>query len=201
MRVKKIATLFFVCCIVCAFQLGQQSLFRVPPQWPKPNYNFEKNPLNAKKIALGRKLFYDPLLSRDNTISCATCHNPFTAFAHVDHDLSHGIDDKIGTRNAPALMNLAWSKTFMWDGAINHLDMQALAPISNPKEMDLQMSEVVAKLQSTKKYPHLFKAAFGDSLISGEKCLKSLSQFMLTLISSNSRYDSVMRHQAVFTEQ
>lgn len=201
MTVNKVASLLVVCFVISAFHEAEELLFKVPPNWPKPVYNFEKNPLSTKKIALGRSLFYDPQLSRNNTISCASCHNPFNAFAHVDHDLSHGIDDKIGTRNAPALMNLAWSKTFMWDGAINHLDMQALAPISNPKEMDLQMSEVVAKLQSTKKYPQLFKAAFGDSLISGENCLKSLSQFMLTLISSNSRYDSVMRHQAVFTEQ
>ncbi|MBL0047919.1 MAG: c-type cytochrome [Bacteroidetes bacterium] len=201
MTVKKVASLLLICSVISAFHQAEELLFKVPTNWPKPAYNFEKNPLSTKKIALGRSLFYDPQLSRNNTISCASCHNPFSAFAHVDHALSHGIDDKIGTRNAPALMNLAWSKTFMWDGAINHLDMQALAPISNPKEMDLQMNQMVAKLQTTKKYPQLFKEAFGDSIISGENCLKSLSQFMLTLISSNSRYDSVMRKQATFTEQ
>ncbi|MBL7831216.1 MAG: cytochrome-c peroxidase, partial [Saprospiraceae bacterium] len=70
--------------------------FVVPKSWPEPVYNFKENALTTEKIELGRALFYDPVLSRNNTISCASCHSQYTAFAHVDHDLSHGIDDKIG---------------------------------------------------------------------------------------------------------
>ena len=113
------------------------------------------------------------------------------AFTHVDHDLSHGIDDRIGTRNSPALMNLAWHNLFMWDGAINHLDMQALAPISHPDEMGETMEHVVQKLQQTTKYRDLFKKVFNDTIITGEHTLKAMSQFMLTLVSANSKYDSV----------
>ncbi len=108
--------------IVSGFSIINDTLFTVPPKWPKPLYDFSKNPLSLDKIELGRALFYDPILSRNNTISCTSCHSQFTAFAHVDHALSHGIDDKIGIRNAPVLINLAWFKLFLWDGAINHLD-------------------------------------------------------------------------------
>ena len=106
-----------------------------PKHFPEWVYPFDKNPLTKAKITLGRVLFYDPILSRDSSISCASCHAPFNAFAHSDHALSHGIEDSIGRRNAAALFNLAWQRQFMWDAAINHLDMQALAPIQHQDEM------------------------------------------------------------------
>jgi len=175
--------------------------FNPPDYFPKPVYNFEQPPLDSNKIELGRILFYDPILSKDNTISCASCHSPFNAFAHTDHDLSHGIFDSIGNRNAPALFNLAWQKTFMWDGAINHLDMQALAPISHPSEMGSNINEVIKKLNESKAYKELFLNAFQDSTISTSKILKALSQFQLTLVSSNTKYDKVKMGKETFTEQ
>ena len=98
-------------------------LFPAPAHFPPPVYDFAANPLSDEKIRLGRVLFYDPLLSKDGSISCASCHSPYNAFAHTDHALSHGIGDRVGSRNAPALMNLAWQKSFMWDGAVAHLVM------------------------------------------------------------------------------
>ncbi|MBL0341108.1 MAG: c-type cytochrome [Bacteroidetes bacterium] len=190
-----------ICFAFVAFQSVNEFYFQIPLHWPATEYNFTKNPLDADKVELGRALFYDPILSRNTTISCASCHSQFTAFAHVDHALSHGINDQTGTRNAPALMNLAWQKSFMWDGAINHLDMQALAPISHPLEMDEKLENVVLKLQQSAIYPKLFYKAFGDSLITGEHTLKSISQFLLILVSSNSEYDKVMNGKEVFTEQ
>jgi len=184
-----------------AFKSLKDISFAVPKSWPKPHYDFTKNPLSTSKIELGRVLFYDPILSKNNTISCASCHSQYTAFTHVDHSLSHGIDDRIGTRNSPTLMNLAWHSSFMWDGAINHLDMQALAPISHPDEMGEKIETVVPKLQASKNYRSLFYKAFGDSVITGQHTLKALSQFMLTLVSANSKYDSVMRKQTQFTVQ
>ncbi|MFN9680484.1 MAG: cytochrome-c peroxidase, partial [Bacteroidota bacterium] len=123
-----------------------------PAHFPNPTFDFQKTPLDSTKILLGRILFYDPILSKDNSISCASCHSPYNAFAHTDHDLSHGIFDAIGTRNAPALFNLAWQKEFMWDGAINHIDMQALAPISHPGEMGSSINEVVSALNASNAY-------------------------------------------------
>ena len=198
---KSLLLLIGICFTISGFTILKEKLFYVPKDWPKQEYDFSKNPLTHDKVELGRALFYDPVLSKDNTISCNSCHSQFTAFAHVDHALSHGINNLIGSRNAPALMNLAWQKSFMWDGAINHLDMQPLAPIANEKEMASNIDSVVKKLQRTKLYPTLFLKAFGDSIITGEHTLKAISQFMLTLISNNSKYDSVMRKQATFTEQ
>jgi cytochrome c peroxidase len=176
-------------------------VFIYPDYFPKPTYNFTENPLSINKIELGRALFYDPILSKDSTVSCASCHSPYNAFAHTDHDLSHGINDSIGTRNAPALFNLAWGKSFMWDGAIHNLDVQALAPISHPGEMGEDIASLVSKLQNTSKYPNLFKHAFGDKNITGEHLLKAISQFQLTLVSANSKYDSVRRKESYYTEQ
>lgn len=198
---KKTLILFWFFWIIVAFRTLEDDLFWVPSNFPPPVYDFSKNPISYDKVQLGRALFYDPILSRNNTISCSSCHSQFSAFTHVDHALSHGIDDKIGFRNSPALMNLAWQKTFMRDGAISHLDMQSLAPISNAVEMDENINNVVSKLQASLIYPKLFYKAFGDSIVTGEHTLKAISQFMLSLVSANSKYDSVMVHQAVFTNQ
>lgn len=173
----------------------------VPKGWPKPYYNFNDNPLTEEVFQLGRNLFYDPILSKDNTISCASCHLQATGFTHVDHALSHGIEGRIGTRNSMTLMNLAWSKSFMWDGGVNHLDMQPIAPITSAAEMDETMENVVAKLQKSEKYQNLFEKAFGTSKITGQKVLKALSQFELLLVSSNSKYDRVMRKEEEFTDR
>jgi len=190
----------FLCFFLFAFVI-KESLFTVPEYFPIPVYDFSKNPLTENKILLGRTLFYEPMLSNNNTISCESCHSPFSAFTHIDHTLSHGINDSIGTRNSPALMNLAWQKFFMWDGAVNNLDMQALAPISHPAEMGSTINEVVEKLNASEKYRKLFYNAFGDNTATGEKTLKAISQFMLTLVSANSKYDKVMRKESNFTEQ
>jgi cytochrome c peroxidase len=172
----------------------------IPKGWPKPVYDFSKNPITEEGFQLGRNLFYDPILSRDNTISCASCHLQQTGFTHVDHDLSHGIDGKIGIRNSMTLMNLAWSKTFMWDGGINHLDVQAIHPITSEVEMDETMENVVAKLQQSEKYQQLFKAAFGTKKITGQLTLKAISQFVVLLSTSNSKYDKVMRNETSFNQ-
>ena len=173
----------------------------VPKGWPKPHYDFKSNPLTEEGFQLGRRLFYDPILSRDNTISCASCHLQATGFTHVDHDLSHGIEGKIGTRNSLALMNLAWTKDFMWDGGVNHLDVQPLAPITSSVEMDETLENVVAKLQQQEKYQMLFEKAFGTKKITGQLTLKALSQFLVMLKSSNSKYDKMLRKEVEFTEK
>jgi len=172
-----------------------------PPSWPLKVYQASPMQQQENCIQLGRALFYDPILSRDSTISCASCHSSYVAFTHVDHKVSHGIDDRIGRRNAPALMNLAWSKTFMWDGAINHLDMQPLAPITHALEMDEQLPHVLSKLQTSRMYRRLFSEVFGDSLVTTERMLKSIAAFLITLESNRSKYDAVHRGEALFSEQ
>ncbi|WP_208012135.1 cytochrome-c peroxidase [Flavobacterium psychrotolerans] len=201
MKSKYIVLFGILVSLAFAIKETNPIYFKRPKSWPKPHYDFSKNPLTEEGFQLGRNLFYDPILSRDNTISCASCHLQATGFTHVDHSLSHGIDGKIGTRNSMALMNLAWSKSFMWDGGINHLEVQPLNPITNPVEMDETLEHVVKKLQKSDKYQRLFENAYGDSKITGQRILKALTQFELLLISSNSKYDKVIRKEAIFTDQ
>jgi cytochrome c peroxidase len=175
--------------------------FSKPEHFPEPYYNFSENELSEEKIKLGRALFYDNILSFDSTISCASCHSVYNSFAHTDHNRSHGIQNRIGRRNAPVLINLAWQPLFMWDGAINHLDVQSLAPLTHPDEMGNNLMNLLSRLRSSRLYPALFESAFGDTIISSERFLKSIAQFMLTLVSSNSKYDRVKRSEVSFTAQ
>ena len=167
--------------------------FQKPANFPEPSYHFSTNEITQNKFELGRKLFYDPILSRNSTISCGSCHIQTSAFSHHGHTVSHGIDDKLGTRNTPAIMNMAWNASFMWDGGIFDLDLQSIAPITNHVEMDETMENVLKKLRQSSQYPPLFKKAFGENEITTSAVLKALSQFMLMCVSSNSKYDSVMR--------
>lgn len=193
--------LFFT--LISFSSLNNKVEFIIPPGWPAPVYEFSKNPITDAGFQLGRHLFYDPLLSRDSSISCASCHLQATGFTHVDHKLSHGMDGRIGTRNSPAIMNMAWSSSFMWDGGVNHLDMQPINPISSADEMDETMENVVRKLNSSEKYRRMFYGAFGDSMASGQRTLLAMSQFILMLNSYNSKYDKYIRKEAggAFTEQ
>lgn len=199
---KKFRFLFIILCVVIlAFKKGSKTSITIPAGWPKPAYNFAAKPLTPEKILLGRVLFYDPVLSRDSTVSCSSCHTQYSAFTHLDHQLSHGIEGRIGTRNAPAVMNLAWGRSFMWDGRVTDIQQQAVLPINHPDEMGDSVEHVVVKLNRPGIYPTLFFKAFGDSTATRDRVLTAISQFMLTLVSCDSRYDSVQRKQATFTEQ
>ncbi len=175
----------------------------IPKGWPKPVYNFKENKLTKEGFELGRKLFYDPILSRDSTISCSSCHSQYTGFAHTDHALSHGIEGRIGTRNAMPLINLAWAKTFHWDGGVLSLEAQTINPITNSQEMDNTLVNVLGKLNHSKKYKSLFNNVFGDSIVTTKKLLQAIAQFTVSLQSCNSKYDKVMRHEKdiFFTDQ
>ena len=167
----------------------------VPKGWPKPFYNFQHNGQSEDKFRLGRKLFYDPILSRDGTISCSSCHTQLSAFTHVDHGLSHGIGGLKGTRNSLVLVNLAWNRSFMWDGGINNLEVQPLGPITNKVEMDNTLENVVKSLNKSYTYRTRFYKAFGDSVITGQMVLKALAQFTGMFQSFNSKYDKYVRHE------
>ena len=160
-----------------------------------PHYDLSKLSMSENEFQLGRQLFYDPILSRDESISCASCHLQATGFTHVDHDLSHGIEGRIGKRNSMALMNLAWNTSFMWDGGVNHIELQALAPISSENEMGSSLKEVVTKLNASEKYKTLFYNSYKDSLVTGQKTLLALTQFVVMLNSYNSKYDKYIRNE------
>ncbi|MEM7163244.1 MAG: cytochrome-c peroxidase [Bacteroidota bacterium] len=188
----------FLFLILCSIAPGVFDEKNYPSHFPDPVHS---STFDKSKFELGRALFYDPILSRDSSISCASCHSPFNAFAHTDHDLSHGIDDRIGTRNAPALMNLAWQENFMWDGSVKHLHAQALIPIEDEREMDQDLEVLLFKLKNSELYEKLFMASYDDPAISIPNMLNALEHFQLQLISSNSKYDQVQQGLATFNMQ
>jgi cytochrome c peroxidase len=203
MRLTYIIVLFFIAGVfACNKELMHDTFigFEQPSNFPEPVYHFSTNPVTKNGFELGRKLFYDPILSHNGTISCGSCHIQTSAFTQHGHSVSHGVDDRLGTRNSPPIMNLAWYSSFMWDGGVFDLDLQPIAPVTNHEEMDETMENVLQKLKAGSVYPLLFKKAFGSDEITTAGLLKALSQFMLMCVSSNSKYDKVMRKEGeVFT--
>lgn len=175
--------------------------FVIPDGFPKPLYNFENNPLTIEGFELGRKLFYENKLSKDGNFPCSSCHQQFAAFSNYDHDFSHGFNNQFTTRNALALSNLAWQSAFHWDGGINNLEVQPLAPITAPNEMAEELNSVINKLKGDDTYPRMFKAAFGNTEINSQKMLKALAQFVVMLVSADSKYDRVKKGAVNFTAQ
>lgn len=174
--------------------------FKIPPGWPKPPIDiFANNRLSEEGFQLGRKLFYDGRLSKDGNFPCASCHQQFAAFANFEHDLSHGFNNSFTKRNAPALFNLAWMTDLHWDGAINHIEVQPLAPLTAPNEMAENIDSVIRKLRADSVYPGMFKAAFGTTEINTQRMLKAMAQFTGSIISCNSKYDRVKLGKAEFT--
>jgi cytochrome c peroxidase len=173
--------------------------FTVPAGFPEPQYKFAGNSLTQEGFALGRKLFYDGNLSKDGNFSCASCHQQFAAFATFDHDLSHGFNNQFTTRNAPSLSNLAWQKEFQWDGGVNNIEVQPLAPLTAPNEMAEDINNVINKLKKDNNYKLMFKAAYGDDEINSQRMLKAITQFICSLVSANSKYDKVKRGERTFT--
>jgi len=158
------------------------------------------NPLTIEGVALGRKLFYEPLLSADGTQSCSSCHNQFKGFTDPSQ-FSTGIDGVQGDRNAMVLFNLAWSPSLFWDGRANSLEEQALEPINNPIEMHDNWLNVENKLNTHSNYPSLFKKAFNIDQIDSSHVVKALAQFERTLVSGNSKFDKFSRGETILTDQ
>jgi cytochrome c peroxidase len=172
------------------------------------------NPLITERVALGEQLFHEPLLSKDNTISCASCHDSKHAFADP-RQFSVGVREQVGTRNAMPLFNLAWRNSFFWDGRAPSLRAQALMPIQDHTEMDESLTNVVAKLsrpaitpetrnsrpETTPNYPALFTAAFGSPEITPEKIGLAIEAFLLTLTSYDSKFDRAVAGKAQLSEQ
>jgi len=131
----------------------------------------EDNPLTAERVALGRRLFHDPRLSRDGTIACTTCHDPARAFAD-GRSVAVGVSRRQGRRNVPTLVNRAWGRLFFWDGRVRTLEEQVLRPIEDPNEMDLPARDAAARVD-----------------ISTSELSQALASYVRSIMSGNSPYD------------
>lgn len=146
------------------------------------------NPPTEETIALGRRLYYDPLLSVDGTISCASCHAPQYSFSD-NRPVSEGVGGKHGSRHAPTVINSAYNSLQFWDGRAPSLEEQAKGPMANPVEMAHSLDGVVKRLQADAKYPALFKQAWGTQEITIDMVAKSIASFERTVIAGDSPFD------------
>ena len=156
------------------------------------------NPMTVEGIALGEKLFNDPILSADKTQACINCHQQNFSFSDPNQ-FSTGIDNIQGNRNASALINLGWNTSFNWDGSSLTLEEQAFEPVTNSIEMHNTWMNVELELNSHSNYPFLFKQAFNINYIDSIHIVKAIAQFERTLISTNSKLDRYLKNEEQLT--
>ncbi|MFP6873699.1 MAG: MbnP family protein [Verrucomicrobiales bacterium] len=171
--------------------------FKMAATFPLPRLPLD-NPLLRSRVELGRRIFSDTKLSRDGSLSCASCHHQDKAFTD-GRAKSVGIDDRTGTRNSMPLFNLAWKEKFFWDGRAPSLRAQVLMPIESHSELDESLDNVVAKFSGDPGYPPAFKKAFASPGVSAEKIALALESFLLTLTSYDSKFDRAMAGKAELT--
>jgi len=197
---KSISFLVVALCTVAAFSFllscQDTSRFFDPGNHViklKGHYGFPDPPSPAdnlptsNRLALGKRLFSDPILSRDSSISCASCHIESLAFTD-GLPKSKGVRGKTAFRNAPSLINCAYLPNTMWDGGVPTLEQQVLAPISNPLEMDFDANKIVSRILAHPTYPELFRRAYGEAP-SVYSLTRAISCYERTLVSGTSRYD------------
>ena len=210
---KHLLIISFLCLLACSGSNSDgEELYtpvpvslEIPPLFQQqilPPVIPANNPLTEEGIALGKRLFFDRRLSGNNSKSCASCHDPSTAFSDISQ-FSVGLQGQVGNRNAMPLFNLAWNfgDRFAWDGKELGLERQALEPVKNPIEMHSSWTEVAEKLQQDPQYPDMFLRAFGTSTIDSTLVTKALAQFERTLISGNSKFDQYLLGNIDLTPQ
>ena len=177
----------------------------VPFQYPELYYfpampAEQQVPLSMDVIDLGRHLFYDPILSLDSSLACAGCHKQAFAFSDEGKAFSTGFNGQLSKRNAMPLFNLAWYPSMFWDGKAASIEEQVFHPVRAHDEMNLQWPLVEQRINKSAFYRRRFKEVLGDRYIDSIAIANAIGQFERSLISANSRYDSVLRGETYFTE-
>ena len=179
--------LFLLALLLGTFLLAEsinKSEWSRPGEIPSP----KDNPITPAKTALGKKLFFDPILSRGNNISCMTCHNPLKGWSDADK-VAIGDKGRKGIRNTPTILNSAYQYVYFWDGRAKSLEEQALGPIESHVEMNLDPQEAVKRLQNDARYKEMFQEAFPKEGMSTKTLAKALATFQRTIVSGKSRFD------------
>lgn len=176
--------------------------FTIPPGFPQPYFNFTASPLSEEGFLLGRKLFYEGRLSKDGGYPCSSCHQQQAAFTTYDHDRSHGYNHSHTLRNAPALSNLAWYPgIYNQDGSANTLESIYQKHITDPTEMAETIPNVLSKLSADTMYRRMFREAYGDEAITQERLFNALTQFVISLVSANTKYDLMLQGKYSFSPE
>ncbi|MBI3410256.1 MAG: cytochrome-c peroxidase [Planctomycetes bacterium] len=168
----------------------------------EPRTTPKEVPLTEARVKLGRKLFFDPILSSDRAIACASCHKPENGFSGGEAK-STGVKGKRTSRRAPSLLNRAYGNSFFWDGREATLEVQALKPIEDPDEMGSKLDDVIARLRTDKEYSELFKNAFDDGVNSANlgKAIASFERILLRGDSAVDRFRRLGSHDALTPSQ
>ena len=145
------------------------------------------NPLSVEILRLGKQLFFDQRLSRDNTVSCATCHTPSKGWSNGQR-VATGVDGRVGTRSVPTLINAGYQAHFFWDGRLGSLEAQVRGPIENPNEMGLPMEQLVSRMNEIVGYRQQFQEIFGSEA-TPERIAQALASFVRTILSGDAPYD------------
>lgn len=182
----------------CGNQNTQASLptpyvLNIPANLQKPMPIPEHNPMTEEGVALGKKLFYDPQLSANNLISCASCHLPALSFSDGKALSKAGVSGKSLSRHVPQLTNVGWNEALFWDGGAKNLESMVFGPLTHPDEMGENLDILVQDLQKDTAYLSLFKDAFNVDSIQSALIARALAQYMRTLVSADSRYDQFVR--------
>lgn len=171
----------------------------IPDYFPESVY---QRAFDQAEFNLGKQLFYDPILSADSTVSCASCHGQMHAFADHNVALSVGVDGKMGRRNSPALFNLKWQPHFMADGGITHIEIMPLAPLTDSLEMNnSSIRELLNTLNNNGQYRKRFVDVYEKEKIDDQQLFFALAQFMSQLNSYQSKYDDMRQGKVQFTAQ
>jgi len=184
----------------CEDQNATPMNFSFPSNFPNPDIPIF-NPTTEEGVSLGRHLFYDPILSSDNTVSCASCHKQEYAFSD-NKEFSFGVNGVIGERHAPTIINSIFSTDFDWDGKSTSLEDQAIRPIFNELELhNNNWEEVINRLNMSDIYPDLFCTAFGAEEIDSMHIIMAIAQFERSIVSYNSKFDKWLNGEIMFTEE
>jgi cytochrome c peroxidase len=202
MKRSWVSMVMIVLIMVLLLSMGTDKLLPYP--FPTMKYFPEMpvapdNPVTQQGAELGRSLFYDPLLSADGSLSCASCHQQRYAFSDGPRAFSTGMNGSRMHRNTPALFNLAWYPAFFWDGRSPSLEDQVLHPVRDARELGAGWAVVVERLENSEHYRTRFKFVFGDVPLDSTLVAKAIAQYLRTLISADSKYDRVLRGEATFS--
>jgi cytochrome c peroxidase len=186
---------FFLMIFFLSFSCGKRSSItpdqpyqlNLPPGWEQPK-TLPDNPLTEKRVELGKYLFFDPIVSDDSTISCSSCHIPELAFTD-GRKLPIGIQGKMGTRNSPTLVNVAYYPYFFAEGKVTDLETQALAPGLHSEEMGTEMKAMIYRLRGNKFYRKKFKETFNTDTIELKHFVYAIANYERTLIAYYNPYE------------
>ena len=174
--------------------------FKQPVAFPKMPQSTD-NPVTVEGALLGRYLFYDSILSKDKTISCASCHKQEFAFSDSPQEFSSGFKGQLQKRNTPPLFNLAWYNFFFWDGRAKTIEDQIFFPVRDHTEMNLDWKTAAKRMNKSSFYREQFRNVFGDIEIDSILIAKAIAQFERTLISADSKFDRVLRKEDKLTAE